>query len=399
MIDPSIEADASVFTRTETESTRPSQQVPASSNRETATNQGLLTSRETDVCNLVYVITTLDTGGAEVGLCRLLDGLNDDRYDVTIATLDGYDETFVDRRVPDVESIIDCKRLRTPRDVSRLVSAVVDADVIVGSLFHSVLVARLAGVVNPDAVVATWQHNERFQTTVRKKVFETTNSLSTVLLADSEPVAEMLRDEFGLSEEFVKTVPIAGIPLDEFERREHEDTDCVVVGSVGVLSEQKNYRTLLAVADALSDDEIVFRIAGDGPRRRALESRIESAGIENVEFLGAVRDLPQFLDTVDIYAQPSLYEGLCITVIEAMAAGLPVVGSSVGGIEHSVADGECGYLHEPDDVTGFCRSIRKLAADPSKRQQFGDRGREFVETDYSQDVLVEEFQRAIHGDV
>ncbi|WP_306058693.1 glycosyltransferase family 4 protein [Natronococcus wangiae] len=345
----------------------------------------------------MYVITALHTGGAEVGMCRLLDGLNDDRYDVTVVTLNGYDETFVDRRVPDVESILDCKRLRTPRDASKLVSAVADADVIVGSLFHSQLVARLAGVANRNAVVATWQHNERFKTAFRKKLSGAMHPLSDVLLADSDPVAEMLHDEFGFTDGFVKTVPIAGVPLSEFERREHDHADPVVVGSVGVLSDQKNFRTLLAIADELDGEGITFRIAGDGPNRGKLASRIESAGIENIELLGHVRDLSQFLNSIDVYVQPSRFEGLCITVLEAMATALPIVGSSVGGIGHNVTEGTCGYLHDPDDVEGFCRSIRELAADPLKRQRFGDRGRELVERNYTQDVLVEEFERAIHG--
>ncbi|WP_255194489.1 glycosyltransferase family 4 protein [Natronobeatus ordinarius] len=371
------------FSRSETERAQP------------ARSGHSLSKPETDTCNLLYVINDLEVGGAQIGMSRLLDGLDEDRYDVTIVTINGYDETFVDRHVPHTESILDCKQFTSPRDVFRLVSAVADADVIVGSLFHSTLAARLAGVVNRTAVVVTWQHNERFKSTRRRRLFSTTYSMSDVVLADSKAVAAMLRDEFGLANGCVETVPIAGIPLREFERREHAPTDPVVVGSVGVLSDQKNFRTLLTIADELREDGITFQIAGEGPAYRELASRIESASIENVELLGYVQDLPQFLNSIDIYIQPSWYEGLCITVVEAMAAALPVVGSSVGGIEHTVSEGECGHLHSPDDVEGFCRSIRKLAADPAKRQQLGDRGRTFVEQNYTQEVLVEEFERAI----
>ena len=346
-------------------------------------------------CNLLYVITTLDTGGAEVGMCRLIDGLDEDRYDVTVVTLNGYDETFVEQRVTNVDAIIDCRGLTSPRDASTLVSAVLEADVIVGSLFHSVLVARVVGLVNRDAVVATWQHNERFRSGARKLLYGATNPLSDVLLADSRPVTERLVNEFAVARDGVETVPIAGVPIEEFEPRSHSATDPVVVGSVGVLSAQKNFRTLLAVADELSEEGITFRIAGDGPDRRKLESQIEASGIDNVELLGEVSDLPTFLRSLDVYVQPSRFEGLCITVVEAMATGLPVVGSAVGGIEYNVIDGESGYLHEPTDVEGFCDSIRALSTDPSKRQQFGDRGREFVERNYTQEVLVEAFERAI----
>lgn len=349
-------------------------------------------------CKLVYVINALDTGGAEVGMCRLLDGLDDARYEVTIVTLDGYDEEFVDRRVPRVETIIDCQRLASVRGVSRLVSVLIDADVVVGSLFHSVLVARLVGVINRKAVVITWQHNERFKTDFRRRLFGATLPLSDVLIADSEPVAAMLREEFDLPAGRVETVPIAGISLNAFDPRTHRETDTVTVGSVGVISEQKNFHRVVEMANELSEENIEFRIAGDGPKRSELESRVESLGLENVEFLGTVRDLPTFLNSVDVYVQPSRFEGLCITVVEAMAAGLPIVASAVGGIEYNVDDGTTGYLHDPDDVEGFCDSVRKLAADPAKRRRFGDRGRQLVENRYTQEVLVEEFERALHGE-
>ncbi|GAB7020352.1 glycosyltransferase family 4 protein [Halostagnicola bangensis] len=346
----------------------------------------------------MYIINALHTGGAEVGMCRLLNGLSEDKYEITVVTLIGYEESFVRQRIPEA-TILDCKQIRSLDDISRLVSTVANANVIIGSLYHSVLVARLAGIVNRQATVATWQHNERFKTPLRKRIVGTTSLLSDVALADSEPVAEMLREELDLPPETVKTLPIAGISLSEFQARTHHNSDDIVVGSVGVLSEQKNYATLLTVADELADEDITFRIAGDGPKRGELERQIESLGIDNVELLGRVDDLPEFLQSVDVYVQPSHYEGLCITVVEAMAAGLPVVASAVGGINYTVTERKNGFLHDPTDIAGFCDSIRELAEDPPKRERFGKRGRAIVENRYTQDVFVERFERAIHEGV
>ncbi|MEY7849472.1 glycosyltransferase family 4 protein [Natrarchaeobius sp. A-rgal3] len=373
--------------------------MPAESNAPRvigATNEYFRGFRVMNACNLLYVINDLRMGGAQVGMARLLNGLDDERYDVTVVTIDGYDKTFVEQRLPTVESILDCKRVRTPRDVSRLVSAVASADVIVGSLYHASILTRVAGVVNRDATVATWHHNERFKTLFREMLFKTTSPLSDVVLADSEPVAKILCGELGLADDVVESVPIAGIPLSEFEPREHDNTGPITVGSVGVISGQKNFRNLVSMAVELEDEDVIFRIVGDGPEKETIACWIETIGVENIELLGSVRELPTFLNSVDIYVQPSRFEGLCITVVEAMAAGLPIVGSAVGGIRHNVRNGKCGYVHDPDDIEGFCRSIRELAANPSKRQRFGDHGREYVEQHYSQRVLVEEFEQAIH---
>ncbi|MDB2276555.1 glycosyltransferase family 4 protein, partial [Halorubrum ezzemoulense] len=89
---------------------------------------------------------------------------------------------------------------------------------------------------------------------------------------------------------------------------------------------------------------------------------------------------------------------LCITVLEAMAAGLPVVGSNVGGIGRNVDEGESGYLYDPDDIDGFVSGIERLRTDPELRQQLGNHGREIVSELFTQEVLIKEFEKAIRAD-
>ncbi len=343
--------------------------------------------------SILYIINALDTGGAEVGMCRLLDGLDANRYDVTVVSLNGCNPSFL-TRVPDDVTVINIKD-SSVHDVSTIVSEARTVDVIVGSLYHSVLLARILGLLNRDATIATWQHNEVFKTEIRKYAIGLTNKLSDVVLADSEPVAEMYCDEFDVDSKFVKTVPIAGIDLDKYEPKHHQDKDTVLVGSVGRLVEQKNYRALVKVAEGLIAEDIEFRIVGDGPLRSNLKNLIKRKELDNIELVGEIEDVPSFLESLDIYIQPSRWEGLCMTVIEAMAAGLPIVASAVGGIEYNVTNDKNGFLHEPGDVNGYSDSIRRLAGDPAKRQQFGQRGREIVKRSYTQEVLVSEFEKSI----
>lgn len=349
--------------------------------------------RNMGLTKIVYFINGLDTGGAEVGMCRLFEGLDDNLYDITVVSLSGTNREFA-KRLPENVSVVDLKDDGLRKGFS-LVQSLINADIIVGSLFHSVLTARLAGILNRRATVATWQNSEGFKTDLRRYLIGATNSLSDVVLADSEPVAEMYRNEFKIKEEYVKTVPIAGVPLDQFEPYEHQSKETIVVGSVGRLAPPKNYRTLIDIAAEFSNENIQFRIAGDGPKKLELQSMIEEKNLKNIELIGEIRDVPGFLSSVDIYVQPSRWEGLCMTVIEAMAAGLPVIASPVGGIEHNVADGENGYLHQPDDIDGFCESIQELASNPSMRQEFGNRGRKIVKENYTQEVLVSRFKEAI----
>lgn len=80
-------------------------------------------------------------------------------------------------------------------------------------------------------------------------------------------------------------------------------------------------------------------------------------------------------------------------MLEAMATGLPVVGSDVGGIGRNIEEGESKYLYEPDDVDGFASGIERLRTNPDLRQQFGDRRGDIVAESFTQDVLVREFER------
>ncbi|WP_082224535.1 glycosyltransferase family 4 protein [Halolamina rubra] len=344
---------------------------------------------------LVYIINTLGVGGAEVGMCRLLDGLDEEKYDVTVVALDGQ-STGIEDRVPDWATVI---RLRhsSGNFLSsgwKFLRAVRGADIIVGSLFHSAMVAKLAGVVNPDAIVSTWRHSNSFKTQKRRTIFNLTSYLTDVVLADSEAVAKTLLEETDIDSSLVHTVPIAGINLSDYPVVTQEATDAAVVGTVGRLAEPKNPFTILDVAEQLQEANIKFEIAGDGELRDQLEEEIQHRQITNVTLRGLVEDVPGFLSNLDIYFQPSKREGLCITVIEAMATGLPVVGSDVGGIGENVKHGESGFLYDSTNTDAFASTIQDLAQNRRRRAKLGKTGRETVEELFTQTNLVSEFEKA-----
>ncbi|MFC7047199.1 glycosyltransferase family 4 protein [Halobacteriaceae archaeon GCM10025711] len=346
--------------------------------------------------NILYFINSLHTGGAEIGMCRLLNGLNKDKYNVTVVVLNGYSSNLL-KKTPDWVTVLDMNlsQMRNFSEFHKLIRLARDADLIVGSLFHSVLAASVFGMIDRSTTVALWQHNEVFKTELRKYLFKISTYRADVVLADSEPVASMLIGETGLKEDLVHTVPIAGLDLDKYTQVNHETTDDIVVGTVGRLVKQKNHRMILAVADRFQGTNISFEIVGSGKLYEKLSAKIENRQLSNITLHGAIEDVPQFLAGLDIYFQPSLHEGLCITVLEAMAAGLPVVGSDVGGIGRNVEHGENGFLYEPNNADGFVSGIETLATDPQLRRRFGEKGRKTVAKSFTQEVLVTEFEKAI----
>jgi len=151
----------------------------------------------------------------------------------------------------------------------------------------------------------------------------------------------------------------------------------VVVGIVAALEERKGHRYLFDAAAALKrrGHRIKYLVAGEGPVRRQLEEQVKALNLaDEVRFCGFVSDAPDLLSQIDIFILPSLYEGLGVAVLEAMAAGKPVIASRVGGLPELVADGETGLLVAPKNVEGLVEAIARLADDESLARAMGKKG-------------------------
>jgi glycosyltransferase involved in cell wall biosynthesis len=169
-----------------------------------------------------------------------------------------------------------------------------------------------------------------------------------------------------------------GVPLDVPQRVAHTGS----LLSVGRLRAPKDFVTLVR---AMAGLEARLLIAGDGPDRPALEAEIDRLGLTNVELLGTRDDVPELLAGSDVFVLATESEGLPMSVLEAMAAGLPVVASAVGGVPELVVDGETGVLVPPGDSAALARALETVVADPGLRDRLGDAGRQRAEHEFSLD--------------
>jgi glycosyltransferase involved in cell wall biosynthesis len=120
-------------------------------------------------------------------------------------------------------------------------------------------------------------------------------------------------------------------------------------------------------------------IGGTGSRREELQNKASALGLaESVTFLGFVAKPEEFLRHVDIFVMPSLFEGLGVAALEAMAAGKPIVATKVGGLAESVVDGQTGLLVVPANGKAIADAIGKLVAEPEVAREMGVRGRQRV---------------------
>ena len=134
-----------------------------------------------------------------------------------------------------------------------------------------------------------------------------------------------------------------------------------------------------------------LEIAGTGPQREDLEREVGRLSLTGqVRFLGWQRDLRPIFRSWDIFAMPSLDEGLPIAALEAMAEGLPVVATSVGGLPELIEDGRTGYLVPPSDVAALTKCLRFLIVDPKRRQAMGAAGQQRAREHFSVGRMVAE---------
>jgi glycosyltransferase involved in cell wall biosynthesis len=151
------------------------------------------------------------------------------------------------------------------------------------------------------------------------------------------------------------------------------------------LHQQKGHAYLLAAAAQIPDATFIF--AGDGPLRAELEARARDLGVANrCVFLGYRSDVPDLLAVADLLVLPSLFEGLPVSVLEAMAAERPVVATGIGGTDEAVTHELTGLLVPPRDPTALASAIRRIRSDPALARRLAAAGRERVEREFSTEV-------------
>jgi glycosyltransferase involved in cell wall biosynthesis len=207
------------------------------------------------------------------------------------------------------------------------------------------------------------------------------------VIAISRVIAEGLAQS-GVERRKIRHIP-SGIEPDRFISADAEkltSKDPPVIGSAAVLEARKGHEFLLEAAALLKADgvNLTYRIAGDGPLRRQLERQVAHLGLQGqVQFLGFVGDIAKFFVDIDIFVMPSLHEGLGVAVLEAMAAGKPVIASRIGGLAESVADDVTGILVPPANATALAQAIAKLVQSRSLAREMGQQGRRRIERHFT----------------
>jgi len=224
-------------------------------------------------------------------------------------------------------------------------------------------------------------------------------------IAISEPVKEHLVKDLEVKKEDIRVIH-NGIDIMKFIRPTDDARRTAkqrlglgsgpVVGIVARLSDVKGHRYLIeAMPEVLARfPQAQLLIVGEGREKQGLIKLVRRLNMaEKVFFIPAVPDTQEVLAAMDVFVLPSLKEGLGLALIEAMACGLAVVGSDIGGIKNLIQHGKNGLLAAPADSVSLARGISELLGEAKKRAGLGDNAREFVSRNFSQEEMVIQTER------
>lgn len=358
---------------------------------------------------ILYLITKAEVGGAQVHLSELLKAFHRD-FDLYLATgQDGFlvnaarelgTQTTVLKNL--VHPVSPWKDAVAIREVSQVIAAV-RPHLLHAHTSKAGVVGRLAAIRQRVPSVYTahgWQFGEGVPWTrklltlpVETAAAKFTDRIIVVSEADWRLARRYGIDRLGrvtLIHNGISDVPLRASPA---------QGDLVRLVMVARFAAQKAHRQLLEALAPVKDSHRPWAVwlVGDGPTRPAMESLARRLGIsERVTFLGERSDVPELLARCHIFVLASNWEGLPLTVLEAMRAGLPVVASDVGGVSEAVVDGETGFLVPRGNVGVLRERIIRLVESPELRLRMGRAGRLRYERYFTLQRMIQQTRKVYH---
>ena len=369
------------------------------------------------MARILYLITSSGVGGTELALWQLLRRLDRSRWEPTVVSLKPPGEIAGRIRALGIEvlspgigdetgAFAALELFLEARRLPRLLGGR-RFDIVHSLLFRAHLLGRLAARrIGGPAVVNSYRSGAEAASGWLLRVDRWTAPRVTRFHVQSAGLASDLCRRLGVEAGRCVVIP-NGIDLAEADaalaigraearRRLGLFATDLAVAYLGRLHEEKGVERLVSAFHALLQAHPAARLvlAGDGPSRRFLEMAVDTLRLGPfVRFLGTVADPWPLLAGADIFALPSLWEGMPNALLEAMAAGLPSVATAVGSVPEMVTDGREAFLVPPGDAGAFALALAELAGRPALRQVMGALARRRVEDAYRIETAVAGVER------
>jgi glycosyltransferase involved in cell wall biosynthesis len=351
---------------------------------------------------ILYIFAALPVGGAEQVLVTEVEGLDKKRYRPLVAVISekGPIGEMIEKMGITVIPLSRMKKNQFDFGIIRDLKAVMKREKV--SLVHTHLydggkygriAARLAGV---PAIIHT-VHNVYVRR--RRKYHWINRALSLFtdrIIAVSGAVKVSVVHYDHITPEKIQVL-YNGIDFSRVDFSEKREairselglsTDQMVIGVVARLEEQKGHQVLLEALSTIPSLQSNLKVLfiGEGKLRLSLEAETQKKGLsDRVFFLGTRKPVYPILKALDLFVLPSLWEGFSLALLEAMAMGLPVIATRVGGAEEVITSGQNGFLISPGDPKALADSIQEAITHRNRFQQMARRGQETVRVHFSKE--------------
>ncbi|HKW49510.1 MAG TPA: glycosyltransferase [Gemmatimonadaceae bacterium] len=351
---------------------------------------------------VAYCIDGMGIGGTELNALRTAERLDPSRFDVSVVCLQQEGPLFSRYRERGISVLAlplgrlhGIKAVRQGMRLARYLSAQQVDIVHSHDAYNNIFATVWARMARTPVVIAS----RRWCDDLPRRALAVVNRfgfrLADCIIANSTQVASLVVTEDRVPATRVAVVPnfvdesafTAPNPAHRAQLRTELGLDprCIVIGCIAGLRPVKDHETLIrAVADLRSRWPLLrLVLVGDGELRLRLEALVRQLGLtDTVVFAGARPNEPNLHHLFDISVLSSLSEGLPNTIVEAMAAGKPVVATRVGGVVDAVLDGETGTLVPARSPTDFATAIEQLLLHTTLRQSMGDAARRRARSEF-----------------
>jgi glycosyltransferase involved in cell wall biosynthesis len=350
---------------------------------------------------IVYLIDKMGAGGAQTHLRSLASRLDRERFSTEVVCLTRGGVSADRLRLEGIPvTVLGVSRLYSPsagpaflRFAARLRQtrpAVVHTYLSTANVFGSAA-ARVASV---GGLITTRRDTGFADGRLMRRALALTNRWARRVVAVSEDTARIARQREGVAEPLLAVIP-NGVDLDRFSPAGRRDKARDALGippsvpllaTVSHLTPIKGIDVLVEAAPAIRAEvpEAHFLVAGRGTEQERVQRRIDALGLGNAfRLLGSYDDVPGLLEAADLFVLPSRSEGQPNAVIEAMAMGLPVVASRVGGVPEVARHDREALLVEPDEPEGLAQACRDVLTAPDLARRLGRAGHERAQAEFS----------------
>jgi glycosyltransferase involved in cell wall biosynthesis len=348
---------------------------------------------------VLFLIPAFDIGGAERVVARTAMSLDRHRFEPIVAgfvpgsgrlleQLQGVSSLVVGEQKASVT--LAWRLLRTLRQTR--------PDILLTYMFHANVAGRLLGRLSGVRTIVSSERVVGWEPRWRILVNRATAGLATAVTTNSLAGRAFWARNLGLSPEKIHVL-YNGIDLAEFPVRDNVSTGPTRFGVLARLHSANGHRWLL---DGLKQLEArvpapwTCEFAGDGPELIDLRNRVHAMGLATrVMFVGHRSDASCFLRSLHAYIHPSLVSGMPNAVLEAMASGLPVIATAVGGTPEAVQHGSTGWLVTPGDVQEFVKHAAYVTQNRDAATEMGRRARRRIEEEFSLKVTTQAIEKLL----